>query len=117
VGRYITPQRIEFVYDIPWLEGEIRDSKTFMKSLGGKAPPKSILLLQETVVEEGETIWTILMNELNKALEKVINKNKEKGFEFEVGREKRQVQGLPHNRYILPRGKEEFSNGSREDLT
>jgi hypothetical protein len=72
VGRYITPQRIKFVYDISWLEGEIRDSKTFTKSLGGKVPPKSILLLQETIVEGG-TMWTTLMNELNKALDKVIN--------------------------------------------
>ncbi|MEJ2777254.1 transposase [Stygiolobus sp. RP850M] len=55
--------------------------------MGEKVPPKSILLLQETVVEEGETIWTILMNELNKALDKVINENKERGFELEVGRE------------------------------
>ena len=62
-------------------------------------------------------MWTTLMNELNKALDKVINENKEKGFELEVGREKRQIQGLPHNRYILPRGKEEFSNRSKEDLT
>jgi hypothetical protein len=97
------------------VRGKIRDSKTFTKSLGGKVPPKS-LLLQETVVEEGETIWTITMNELNKALDKVINENKEKGFELEVGREKRQVQGLPHNIYSS-QGKEEFSNGSKEDLT
>jgi len=33
-------------------------------------------------------MWTTLMNELNKALDKVINENKEKGFELEVGREK-----------------------------
>jgi hypothetical protein len=117
VGRYITPQRIKFVYDISWLEGEIRDGKTFTKYLGGKVPPKSTLLLQETVVEEGETIWTTLMNELDKALDKVINEKKEKGFELEVGREKRQVQGLPPNRYILPRGKEEFSNLFKGDHT
>ncbi|WP_229570302.1 hypothetical protein [Saccharolobus caldissimus] len=51
---------IKFVYDIPWnnLEGEIRDSKMFMKFLDGKVPPKSTVFffyerLQETVVDEG----------------------------------------------------------------
>ena len=54
----------------------------------GKSHQKSILLLQETVVDEGETMWTTLMDELNKALDKVINEYREKGFELEVGREK-----------------------------
>ncbi|QGR18493.1 hypothetical protein D1869_10935 [Sulfurisphaera ohwakuensis] len=60
---------INFVYDISWnnLEGEIRDSKMFMKFLGGKVPPKGTIFffykrLQETVVDEGETMWTTLMD-------------------------------------------------------
>ncbi|BDB99864.1 hypothetical protein SACC_28810 [Saccharolobus caldissimus] len=51
------------------------------------------------------------MDELNKALDKVIKEYREKGFELEIGREK-QIRGLPHNRHILSRGKEESSNGS-----
>lgn len=54
---------IKFVYEISWLEGEIRDSKMFMKFLGGKVHQKSILLLQETVVDEGERMWTTLMTQ------------------------------------------------------
>ncbi|BDB98074.1 hypothetical protein SACC_26420 [Saccharolobus caldissimus] len=66
----------------------------FMKFLGGKVPPKSTVFffykrLQETVVDEGETMRTTLMDELNKALNKVIKEYREKGFELEVGREKR----------------------------
>ncbi len=59
--------------------------------LSGKVPPKSTVFykrLQETVVDEGETMWTTLMNDLNKALDKAINEYREKGFELEVGREK-----------------------------
>ncbi|BBG27945.1 transposase [Sulfuracidifex tepidarius] len=85
---------IKFVYDISWhnLEGEIRDSKMFMGFLGGKVPPKSTVFffykkLQGTVIG-GETMWTTLMDELNKALDKVISEYKEEGFELEVGREK-----------------------------
>ncbi|WP_274379007.1 hypothetical protein [Saccharolobus islandicus] len=33
-------------------------------------------------------MWTTLMNDLNKALDKAINEYREKGFELEVGREK-----------------------------
>ncbi|WP_229570119.1 transposase [Saccharolobus caldissimus] len=59
---------IKFIYHISWnnLEGEIRDSKMFMKFLGGKVPPKSTVFffykrLQETVVDGGK-MRTTLMN-------------------------------------------------------
>ncbi|QPG51242.1 transposase [Saccharolobus solfataricus] len=86
---------IKLIFDISWnnLEGEIRDSKRFMDFLGGKIPPKSTVFsfykkLQQTVIQEGETMRTTLMDELNKALDKVISEYREKGFELEVGREK-----------------------------
>ena len=86
---------IKFVFDISWnrLEGEIRDSKLFMEFLGGKVPPKSTVFffykrLQQTVFSDGETMRTTLVNELNKALDKVIGEYRVRGFELEVGREK-----------------------------
>ena len=86
---------IKFVFDISWnkLEGEIMDSKLFMEFLGGKVPPKSTVFffykrLQKTVVSEGETMRTTLMDELNEALDKVVNEYSRGGFGLEVGREK-----------------------------
>ncbi|QXJ30601.1 transposase [Saccharolobus shibatae] len=84
---------IKFIYDISWnnLEGEIRYSKMFMDFLDGKFHPRVFFFykrLQQTVVDEGETMRTTLMDELNKALDKVIKEYRENGFELEVGREK-----------------------------
>ncbi|WP_240938789.1 transposase [Metallosphaera hakonensis] len=85
---------IKYVYDISWnnLEGEIRDSQKFREFLGEKVPPKSTVFLfykklHETVKGE-EVMWTTLMVELNSALDEVIKRYQEKGFELQVGREK-----------------------------
>ncbi|QXJ31888.1 hypothetical protein J5U21_01539 [Saccharolobus shibatae] len=90
----------------------------FTDFLGGKVPPKSIVFffykrLQQTVVSEGETMRTILMDELNKALDKVIKEYREKGFELEVGREKTIGSRLPHNRFFREAypGKRSLQNG------
>jgi hypothetical protein len=42
-------------------------------------------------------MWTNLMDELNKALNKVISEYKEKGFELEVWGEKTINSRLPNN--------------------
>lgn len=83
----------------------------FMKFLGGKVPPKGTIFffykrLQETVVDEGETMWTTLMDKqgLRQGDQRVQRKN------LRQGEKKRQIRGLPHNRFFRE-GKRSFQTG------